>query len=276
MASAPRRLHSFSAIAATAVLQCAVLQYAAPAAAQWLNYPNPGVPRTADGKPNLSAATPKMADGKPDLSGVWIHQRGQNQPPRNEVGQPGTIFDFMPPGSRISYQPWAEALYKERIDGVGAGRPSEHCLPHGVPDAMLYGGPMKIVQTPPVMIILFEELSHFRQVYTDGRGALRTVLPAWYGYSSGKWAEDTLVVETTGFSDQSWLDDSGLPHTDAMRTIETFRRRDVGHMDVKITIDDPKAFTKPFSVDVSFNLAPNMDLLESLCENEKDVAHIGK
>ena len=182
MASAPKRLHSFLAIAAIAVLQ-----YAAPAAAQWLNYPNPGIPRTADGKPNLSAATPKMADAKPDLSGVWIHQRGQNQPPRNEVGQPGTVFDFMPPGSQISLQPWAEALYKERAKGLGAGRPTEHCLPHGIPDAMMYGGPMKIVQTPALMLILYEELSHFRQVYTDGRGAPRAVLPAWYGYSSGKW-----------------------------------------------------------------------------------------
>lgn len=271
MVNAATRPQSFWAIAAIALLP-----FAAPAPAQWLDYPNPGVPRTADGKPNLSAATPRTADGKPDLSGVWIHQRGQNQPPRNAVGQPGTIFDFMPAGSRISLQPWAEALYKERAKGLGAGRPTEHCLPHGIPDAMMYGGPMKIVQTPALMLVLYEELSHFRQIYTDGRGAPRTVLPAWYGYSSGKWVDDALVVETIGFNDQSWLDDSGLPHTDAMRTTETFRRRDVGHMDVKIAIDDPKAFTKPFAVDVSFDLAPNLDLLESLCENEKDAAHIGK
>ena len=264
-------MRSFAALAAIAVLRCA-----APAAAQWLNYPNPGIPRTADGKPNLSAPAPKMADGKPDLSGVWMHQRGQNQPPREAVGQPGTIFDFMPPGSKVSFQPWAETLYKERAQSLGAGRPTEHCLPHGIPDAMLYGGPMKIIQTPPLTIILYEEFGHFRQVYTDGRGAQQTVLPAWFGYSSGKWVEDAFVVETTGFSDQSWLDDSGLPHTEALHTTEVFRRRDVGHMDAKITIDDPKAFNKPFSLDVSFNLAPSLDLLESLCENEKDSAHISK
>ena len=250
--------------------------YPAPAAAQWLNHPNPGIPRGADGKPNLTAPAPKMADGKPDLSGVWIHQRGQNQPPRDAVGQPGTIFDFMPKGSQIAFQPWAEALYKERARSLGAGRPTEHCLPHGVPDAMMYGGPLKIVQTPTLMIILFEELYHFRQVYLDNRGAPQTALPAWYGYSAGKWDGDTLVVDTTGFSDQSWLDDSGLPHTEALHTTERFHRRDVGHMDATITIDDPKAYTKPFSIDVSFNIAPNVDLLESLCENEKDSAHISK
>ncbi len=258
------------------IAAAAVLLYAAPASAQWLNHPNPGIPRSADGKPNLTAPTPKTLDGKPDLSGVWNHMRGQNQPPRDAVGQPGTIFDFMPPGSQISFQPWAEALYKQRAKALGAGRPTEHCLPHGVPDAMMYGGAMKIVQTPVLTIILFEELYHFRQIYTDGRGAPQTVLPAWYGYSSGKWDGDTFVVETVGFNDQSWMDDSGLPHTESLHTTERFRRRDVGHMDAQITIDDPKAYTKPFSIDISFNLAANLDLLESLCENEKDAAHIAK
>jgi hypothetical protein len=263
-----KRVCSFRAIAALAMLP-----YAVPAAAQWLNYPNPGIPRTADGKAILSAATPRMANGKPDLSGVWHHSDGQNQTPRDAIGTPGTIYDFMPKGAKIAFQPWAEALYKHRTETAGEGRPSEHCLPHGVPDAMIYGGPIKFVQTPGLFVILFDELSHFRQIFMDGRGAAPDpVVPAWYGYSSGKWDGDTLVITTRGFREGSWLDDSGLPHTDALTVTEALVRRNVGHIDATITMDDPKAYTKPFSIVIPLELQPNDELMESLCENEKDLS----
>ena len=263
-------LRHLPAIAAIALL------YAAPAVAQWMKYPNPGIPRTPDGKANLSAPTPKMTDGHPDLSGVWHHLAGQNQQPRDAVGTPYPIFAFMPKGATVPFQPWAEDLWKKRVANGGVDRPAIKCLPHGVPDAMIYGGPMKLVETPTLLVILFDEQTRFRQVFTDGRGdAPEPILPAWYGYSSGKWEGDTLVVKTRGFREGSWLDDSGLTHTDALTVTERFTRHDLGHMDAHITMDDPKAYTAPFSIDLKFELMTNDELIESLCEeNEADNAHI--
>lgn len=244
--------------------------------AQWVNYPTAGIPRTSDGKPDLTAPAPKNADGKIDVSGIWLHLPGENAPKSNPGGLPGTVFYFMEPGAQISYQPWAEALYKKRAAEFGAGRPTEHCLPHGIPDAMSHGGPMKIVQNPGLTIILFEEFNHFRQVFTDGRPRPPVVAPAWFGYSTGKWEGSDFVVDTTGFNDQSWLDDAGHPHTDALHTIERFHRRDFGHLTVQATIDDPKAYTKPWSLTMQFAYVPDSDLIEDVCDNERDASHIGK
>ena len=138
-------------------------------------------------------------------------------------------------------------------------------------------GPWKIVQTPPVTLILFEEMNHYRQVFTDGRGFPKDMNPAWFGYSIGKWEGDAFVVNTTGFNDQTWLDDPGHPHTDAMDVTERFRRRDFGHLEIDITVDDPKAYTKPWTVTARFDLVPDTELIENICENEKDAQHmVGK
>jgi len=239
---------------------------AAPASAQWVYVPLLETPRTPDGKPNLSAPAPRTADGKVDLSGIWRAAEGKY------------LQNITEDLREVPFQPWAATLYKERVDVLAKGRPTERCLPHGVPDAMMVrSGPWKIIQTPRVMLILFEEMNHYRQVFMDGRAVPHDPNPTWFGYSIGKWEGDAFVVDTTGFNDKTWLDDPGHPHTDAMHVIERFRRRDFGHLEIDITIDDPKAYTKPWTVTARFDLLPDTELIENICENEKDTQHmVGK
>jgi hypothetical protein len=251
-----------------------VLALAAPASAgaQWISHPTSGIPRTSEGKPNLTAPAPRTSDGKPDLSGIWAPAPLAIARTPLTVGP--NLTDYMPAGAVIPMQPWAQALFNQRSASLGAGRPSERCLPHGIPDAMLPPTPFKMIQTPGLTLLLYEEFNHFRQIFTDGRPLPPAIQPAWLGYSVGKWEGDTFAVDTSGFNDQTWLDDWGRPHTEAMHTIERFRRRDVGHMEMEVTIDDPKAYTKPWSATVRFNLVPDTELIENMCDNERDHAHI--
>jgi hypothetical protein len=239
-------------------------------AAQWLDQRESGIPRTRDGKPNLTAPPPKAPGGKPYLSGIWVAE--WPGPADEEVGP--KISYYLPPGVAIPFQPWAEALYRERSQKFGAGRPAERCLPHGIPDAMLVPGPFKFIQTAKLTILLYEEFNHYRQIFTDGRGHPQDPQPTWFGYSVGKWDRDTFVVDTVGFNDKSWMDDYGLPHTEALHTTERFRRRDFGHMDVDITVDDPKAYTKHWSLAAHFTLLADTELLEDVCDNEKDASRL--
>jgi hypothetical protein len=248
------------------------------ASAQWLNYPTPGIPRTPDGKPNLAAAVPKTADGKPDLSGLWQRLRSANER-TNEAIQGlsigPSVENLMRPGDKVPPMlPAAEALYRQRVANLSADRPSGHCLPHGIPDQMLIPVPMKIVQNASLTLILYEEFTRFRQVFTDGRPHPPASNPAWLGYSIGRWEGDWFVVDTRGFNDKSWLDDHGLPHTEALHTIERFRRRDFGHLDVEVTIDDPQAYTKSWSFPMQFQFLADTEIMEDVCENEKDAAHL--
>ena len=247
------------------------------ASAQWLDYPTPGIPRDQTGKPNLSAPTPKARDGKPDLSGIWQRVAGPNRPVQGQEVGPN-LENFIRPGQKIPpLLPAAQALYDRRRTDLFKDRPSSRCLPHGIPDQMLIGVPLKIVQNPGLTLILYEEFTRFRQILTDGRGFPNVMNPAWLGYSIGKWEGDAFVVETRGFNDKSWLDDSGRPHTEALHTIERFHRRDFGHMDVEITIDDPQAYTQAWSFPLYFGLLADTELIEDVCDNEKDAAHsIGK
>ena len=247
------------------------------ASAQWLNYPTPGMPRTANNKPNLSAPVPKAGDGKPSLSGLWVRVRSPRE--RVTVLAVGpNLEDFMRPGEKIPpLLPAAEALHRKRMANFMADRPSAHCLPHGIPDQWLIRNPVKIVQDPGLTIILYEQNTHYRQIFTDGRPHPPVSDPAWLGYSIGRWEGEWLVVDTRGFNDKSWIDDSGRPHTEALHTVERFRRRDFGHMDLEITIDDPQAYTKPWSFPLEFRFLPDTDIIEDVCENEKDAAHsVGK
>jgi hypothetical protein len=238
---------------------------AAPAAAQWIRLPVPGTPRTADGKPNLSASVPKTADGKIDLTGIWVVASNKYLP------------NIAADGVEVPFRPEAEALYKRRRETNGVGRPTEQCLPHAVPDAALVGYPFKIVQTPAVLVFLFEPFIDYRQIHTDGRALPKDPQPTWMGYSVGRWEGETLVADTTGFNDRTWLDDGGHPHSDALRVTERFRRKDFGHMDLQITIDDPKMYTKAWTVNVPYNLVPDTELIEYVCENERDLPHmVGK
>jgi len=240
--------------------------------AQWLNYPSAGIPRTADGKPNLTAAAPKRSDGKPDLSGIWHRVPPAGTPSGANFGN--TVTYYMPAGSTVPLQAWAAELLQQRRFGMlGAGRPSERCLPHGVLGSMLPNIPFKIVETPGLTLILTEQLTQFRQIFTDGRSLPPDMQPSWFGYSIGRWDGSTFVIDTAGFNDLTWLDDSGHPHSEAMRTQERFRRIDFGHMVLEVTVDDPGAYTKPWTVTIPMELMPDTELIEDVCDNEKDAPH---
>jgi hypothetical protein len=234
------------------------------ASAQWLNLPLPGTPRTPDGKPNLTAATTRTADGKPDLSGIWHAEAGRYLD--NLAGE----------GVEVPMHPWAAALYKQRLETLGRDKPQLHCMPHGVPDAMLVSNiPFKIVQTPGELMVLYEEFNQYRQIFTDGRSLPKDPNPAWFGYSIGKWEGDTFMVESAGFKEGTWLDNGGHPHTDALHLTERFRRPNFGTLELDVAIDDSKAYPKAWkSVTIHFKLLPDTELIEHLCENEKDAVHL--
>jgi hypothetical protein len=236
----------------------------AAASAQYLKHPDPRIPRTADGRPNLTAQAPRLPDGKPDLSGLWNAVNGRY------LTNISRTAGIEPP-----FQPWAAAKFKEHQDTEGRDRPAGRCLPHSIPSAMLVPNyPWKVVQTPGLFLILYENFTQYRQIFTDGRDYPAERLPTWFGYSLGKWDGDTFVVETLGFNDKAWLDDGGHPRSEAMRTTERFRRKDFGHLEVEFTFDDPKAYTRPWSVTVPFELLADTDIIENICENEKDIPHI--
>jgi hypothetical protein len=232
------------------------------AAAQWFDYPTPGTPRLPDGRPNLSAPAPRTADGKPDLSGVW---RGAGPLYRFNVAQDLNAEDI---------QPWAEALFVQRVRDARKDSPLARCLPVSVPFHNFFNL-TRIVQTPALTVMLYESPnSPHRTIFTDGRDLPRDPNPTWLGYSVGRWEGDTFVVTTTGFNDRGWLDSAGHPQTESLRITERLRRRDFGHMDFEITIDDPKVFTRPFTIKAERVLAADTDLLEDVCENERDQKHM--
>lgn len=262
------------------------------AQAQWLNFPTPGVPRTRDGKPNLAAPVPRAADGKPNLSGVWhVHPTSLAEMKRiygekaDAVNVPGMeldtiskyainiLVDFKLEESPI--RPQATEILRRRLP---RDFPDTNCLPAGIPTAALVSEPVKIVQSPGLIVMLYESEDGHRQIYTDGRKLPKEIAqPAWLGYSVGRWEGDTLVVETAGFNDKSWLDVLGHPHSEALRVVERYRRRDFGHMDVEMTFDDPQMYTRPFTIKVTDDLLADSDLFESFCnENEKDRPHLNQ
>ena len=188
------------------------------------------------------------------------------------------LANFMRPGETIPPMlPAAEALHKARMANFMADRPSSQCLPHGIPDQMLIGVPLKIVQDPGLTLILYEEFARFRQIFTDGRPPAPIASPAWLGYSTGKWEGDWFVIDTRGFNDKSWLDDSGRPHTEQLHTQERFHRVDFGHLEAEIVIDDPGAYTAKWSFPLLFEFLPDTEMIEDVCDNERDSRHsVGK
>ena len=263
--------------------------------AQWLNFKTPGTPRTPAGQPDLAAPAPRALDGKPDLSGVWMHELtsvvemkrlyGQRIDEAIAVDVPGMeigtqhkyafniLLDFPPKES-----PMRPAAAEAMRHLSATNDPAKVCTEiGGIPLIDLLSEPIKIVQSPRLTIMLYEVGNVHRQIYTDGRNLPTEFdLPAFLGYSIGRWEGDTLVVETAGFNDRTALDLMGHPHSDALRVVERYRRRDFGRMDVEMTFDDPKMYTKPFTIKIPHNLLADADIFESFCENEKDSVHLGK
>ena len=245
--------------------------------AQWLNYPTPGIPRLPDGKPNLSAPAPKTADGKPDLSGLWEPGSGGSLAP--VAGATSTDPQFRDIALNVKgglpFQPWAAELVKARRADENKDDPDGHCRPLGLVKMHLHPYPRKMIQTPGLLLILFERDTNYRQIFMDGRPLPEDPQPSYNGYSIGKWDGDTLVVQSIGFKDGLWLDVSGTPLTDAAKVTERFRRPNFGNLEIEVTVDDPKAYTKPWSIKVNQTIALDTDMLEFVCqENEKDVPHL--
>lgn len=244
--------------------------------AQWLGYPTPGIPRTPDRKPNLSAPAPRTADGKPDLSGIWVvHTTTSEISLAVDPKARPLPFGF----GGTNNLPYRQGVAEKAKNAVRPEEPITRCLPTGIviqhtlraEDA----GTHKIVQTPGLLLILFEFNSMFRQIFTDGRPLPTEPNPAWNGYSVGHWEGDAFVVESSGFKDGQWLDFGGDPLTDAAKITERYRRLDFGHLQIEMTVDDPKVYTKPFTFTLNEILLPDTDLLEMICaENEKDLKHI--
>jgi len=267
-------------------------------AAQWLKYPTAGVPRKADGKVNMSAPSPRMADGKPDFSGIWTtaepnsRRAGLSSPqqtsgprevqsPDNEESpsdatasrQMANIGIDLPGG--LPYQPWLVPIVKERTDNLAKDDPHIKCLPDNFIRA--YGLPhlLKFVHTPNLLVVLNEMNAGYRQVFTDARPLPQDPTPSWQGYSSGKWSGDTLVIDTNGLRDDTWIDWIGSVVTQAGKVREQIRRPDFGHLEIQITVDDPKAYTKPWTVTLRERIVVDVELIDEICaENEQSLKHM--
>jgi hypothetical protein len=242
------------------------------ASAQWFNIPSPGIPRLPDGKPNLSAPAPKFSDGRADITGIW-------QPTTRQfvsiISSGFSVDKSVDKSGDLPFQPWAEALFKQRRANESKEDPSGNCIPGGVPRSDVVPYPFKIVNADKMVIIMYEAVHSYRQIFTDGRPLPKDPNPTWMGYSVGHRDGGDFVAETSGFNDHGWLDNDGRPSTDALHVTERFHRNDFGHMDIVVTVDDPKAYTKPWSVTEPFKLLPDTELLEYVCnENNKDIKHL--
>jgi hypothetical protein len=255
---------------------------AAPVAgrAQWLTYPTDGIPRTRDGKPNLSAPAPRLPDGKPDLSGIW--HAGNRIPCSNainafidcgsEIGGSKLTLDLGLdlPGGALPYQPAAAALKKQRAADDSRDDPHVRCLPDTIPRMWTLPHLTKAVHTPKLLVLLYEVNATYRQIFLDGRPFPQDMNPAWMGYSVGHWEGDTLVVETRGFRDNLWIDMQGSPMSDTAKMTERIRRPNFGTLQIALTIEDSKTYTKPFTVDLVQTLEADTELADEFClENEK-------
>jgi len=262
----------------------AALAMSTAVAAQWPSFVRKDVPRTADGKPNLTAPMPRTVEGKPDFSGLWENAPigsggGRGQPPRPATGEPplATFFNVgagFPEG--LPFRPWAKALLEKRRADNDKDNPDAHCLPMGLLQFHEHPQPRKIVQTKDVLLIIYEANYGLRQIFLDGRPLPNNdPTPWWYGYSVGHWEADTLVVETTGLRDDGWLDIWGSPLTDQAKITERFRRLNYGTLQIDVTIDDQKAYTRPFTVRFNQRLSAGDELIEFICnENEQSSKHL--
>jgi hypothetical protein len=269
--------------AVSAIFVSLLLAMTGSAAAQWFKYPTPDVPRTASGAVDVKAPAPRTADGKPDLSGVWLATHPLPCPPLLRDGddcQEKTALSAwayhidadLPDG--LPYQPWARALAKQRSDDFSADDPHVQCLPSNPPRAYTLPHYQKIVQTPRFLVLLHEFNASYRQIFTDGRPLPTDPQPSWTGYSTGRWEGDTLVVRTNGLRDGLWLDVSGNPMTDAATLTERIRRPNFGTLQVEFTVDDPKAYTRPWTVHLEQTFIADEDLIDEICLEGAKPLHV--
>jgi hypothetical protein len=263
----------------SSVTVAVVVALSASLSAQWPPHPPAGAPKGPDGKPDLTAPAPRTADGKPDLSGIWLNVRRTGQanleasaalegrPPLANFGNAGAGFK-----EGLPFQPWAAELQKKRASELSRDNPDALCLPMGLLQFHGQPQPRKIVQTPTQILIVYESNYGLRTIYTDGRSLPPQGVPQpyWYGYSVGRWEGDTLVVESNNFRGDGWLDVRGSPTTEAAVVTERFRRINYGQLDIELTIDDPKAYTKPFTVRIDQRLvADGSEMIEFICHENQ-------
>ncbi len=251
--------------------------------AQWPQYVRPDVPRTADGTPDLGAPAPRLSNGRPDFSGVWesrIPPSGRlGGPMLPSLGEAPPLANFVNVGANIQgglpFTPWAAELRRQRMAKQSQDNPDAHCLPLGFMQLHTHSQPRKVVQTKDDMVIMYEANYGLRQIHTDGRALPDTdPQPWWDGYSVGRWDGDALVVETIGFRDDGWLDVNGAPFTSGTHLTERFRRVNYGRLEIDVTVEDPKAYTRGWTVRVNWRLIAGDQLIEFVCnENERDSTH---
>jgi hypothetical protein len=263
----------------SSALVAVILTWTSSAGAQWLKYPTAGVPKTADGKPNLTAPAPRTQDGHPDFTGIWLTADTFGCPtkdpevltcgPELPMGTRGINFGF---GIKegLPYQPWLAALVKERSSNNAKDDPHTKCMPDTFLRAYSLPHLLKFVQTPALLVMMNELNAGYRQVFLDGRPLPDDPTPSWQGYSTGKWQGDTLVITSAGFRDDLWIDWNGSMIMSDAKVQEKIRRPDYGHLEVEVTVDDPKAYTKPWKVTLHQRIALNTELVDEICiENEK-------
>ena len=259
----------------------AVFLAAAPALAQWVGYPTAHVPRKADGKVDMTAPAPRLPNGKPDFSGIWISDRTEEG--KETISDASTLpsgWQMANMGAAMEgglpYQPWQLPIVKERTENLAIGDPHIRCLPDFFLRA--YGLPhmLKFVHTPDLLVMLNEMNAGYRQVFTDARALPDDPAPSWQGYSSAKWDGDTLIVDTIGTRDDTWIDWNGSVVTEEAKIREEIRRLDFGHLEIKATVDDPKAYTKPWTVTLRQRIVVDAELIDEIClENEQFVKRMG-
>ena len=250
---------------------CAVVLSVA-VGAQWPAFPTAKLPRHADGRVDLTGPTPRTPDGKPDLSGVWNYAgvlgfRGGPPPPPPGTPPQATFWNIEAGIKEgLPFTPYGADLRRQRMAGNSKDNPDAACLPIGYMQSHTHSQPRKLIQAPDLIVILYEANAGTRQIFLDGRSAPPAdAQPWWWGYSRGRWEGDTLVVESTHFRDGGWLDVNGAPLTSEGKVTERFRRPTVGTLEIDVTIDDPKAYTKPWTVRVNQRLLPDTDLIEFVC-----------
>jgi len=272
-------MHRLFGHSVAAVVVAFGLAYASTLSAQWLKYPTAGVPRKADGMVDLSAPAPRTADGKPDFSGIWVTGHplcGDRFNPRTytcgvelPMGREGVNMGATLQGG-LPYQPWLAELVKERTTNHAKDDPHVRCLPDTFLRAYSLPHFVRFVQTPSLLVALIEMNANYRLVFLDARPLPEDPVPSWQGYSSAKWEGATLVIDSNGFRDDIWIDWNGSMITSAAKVRERIRRPDFGHLEIEVTVDDPKAYTKPWTVTLKQQIAVDTELVDEIClENEK-------